>query len=161
LFQPLAYGGRMLPQDSLSDHCFECAACSFCCSGAPGFVWLDRADLDRLLEHLKMSQDAFIEAYCRWVETGEGRALSLREKKAGKNTYDCIFLSQGKCSVYPARPLQCRTYPFWKEIVSTRERWEEEARACPGIGRGSPVPTTLIDAYLTERRKHRKLYYPL
>ncbi|MDX9827794.1 MAG: YkgJ family cysteine cluster protein [Spirochaetia bacterium] len=151
----------MLDQNSLSDPCFECAACSFCCSGSPGFVWLGREDLDSLLEQLGLGQEAFIQAYCRWVETGEGRALSLLEIQRGKNTYDCVFLDQGRCSVYPARPLQCRTYPFWKEIVASKESWEEEARSCPGIGKGSPVPAKRIEAYLTERHNHRKLYYPL
>ncbi len=151
----------MIAQDSLAGRCFECKACSYCCSGGPGFVWLDRADLDRLLEHFRLSQEVFIETYCRWVETGEGKALSLRERKSGRNTYDCVFLAGGKCSVYPARPLQCRTYPFWNEIASSSDSWEEEAKSCPGIGKGSPVPAELVEAYLTERRKHRKLYYPL
>ena len=160
MFRP-PHGGRMIDQDDLSDLCFECSACSYCCSGAPGFVWLSREDLDRLLEQLGITQEAFIETYCRWVDTGEGRALSLLEIKTGQSTYDCIFLEAGRCSVYPARPLQCRSYPFWKEILDSRESWLEEARSCPGIGRGPGVPKKLIEAYLTERCNHRKLYYPL
>jgi len=151
----------MKDQDSLSDLCFECNACSFCCSGAPGYVWLSRDDLDSLLDYLRIEQMAFVETFCRWVETGEGRTLSLLEKKTGKTTYDCIFLEQGKCSVYPARPLQCRTYPFWDEIVASKESWTRESHSCPGIGRGLLVPKKRIEDYLTERRNHRKLKYPL
>jgi len=151
----------MNDQDSLPDFCFECTACSFCCSGAPGYVWLSREDLDRLLTYLELEQAAFIQNYCRWIKTGEGKALSLQEKKSGEATYDCIFLKHGKCSVYPARPLQCRTYPFWSEIVTTKKGWEEESHSCPGIGRGSSVPRKQIEDYLTARRNHRRLYYPL
>ena len=33
----------------------------------------------------------------------------------------CIFLDKKKCSVYEARPIQCRTWPFWKENMNTKE----------------------------------------
>jgi Fe-S-cluster containining protein len=40
------------------------------------------------------------------------------------------------CQVYEDRPLQCRTYPFWRANVHSAENWQAEARACPGIGEG-------------------------
>jgi Fe-S-cluster containining protein len=41
----------------------------------------------------------------------------------------CIFLgADGKqCSIYEARPIQCRTYPFWPRLLSDPKEWSKEA----------------------------------
>jgi Fe-S-cluster containining protein len=59
----------------------------------------------------------------------------------------CPFLSpEGLCRVYPVRPMQCRTWPFWKENLA-REVWDREVRKiCPGIGKGPLVSAEEIDA---------------
>ena len=46
--------------------------------------------------------------------------------------------------VYPVRPLQCRTYPFWPEVLASRQAWQREARRCEGINRGRAVPAGRI-----------------
>ncbi len=75
---------------------FECTACSDCCTGSPGYVWLSDADISVLCDHFDlMSIDEFAASFCRYVDAEGGRALSLREK----NLYDCIFLEEGRCSV--------------------------------------------------------------
>jgi len=62
---------------------------------------------------------------------------SLIEKQPSK---DCIFLSkngQSKgCEIYPVRPLQCRTWPFWRENLSSENVWTQTGRDCPGMGQG-------------------------
>jgi len=60
------------------------------------------------------------------------RTLRLRSPKRGH----CHFLTPAGCSVHPVKPVQCRAYPFWPEILSSRERWLVEGAACPGIGTG-------------------------
>ena len=40
------------------------------------------------------------------------------------------------CEVYDRRPRQCKSYPFWSANVVSREKWEKEGDACPGIGSG-------------------------
>ena len=57
---------------------------------------------------------------------------SLRERANG----DCVLLDGKGCSSYAVRPQQCRAYPFWPEVVKSREAWLREARRCPGIGVG-------------------------
>jgi Fe-S-cluster containining protein len=93
--------------------------------------------------------------YCRWApaawgaEWGIGRGgecLSLKEK----SNYDCIFWNQG-CTVYAARPVQCRTFPFWRSVVSAAETWEIAASGCPGIGSGPLYSREQIEARLAER----------
>lgn len=134
---------------------FECQQCSYCCTGSPGFVWLGDADLSALCAFFAMDLQEFSRAYCRPIEVEGGRALSLREKSG----YDCIFLDGGRCSVYAARPVQCRTYPFWEEILETETSWKAEASSCPGIGCGVPVPPEKIAAAFLEMRAHpRRLF---
>jgi Fe-S-cluster containining protein len=36
----------------------------------------------------------------------------------------CAFLDGARCTVYEARPTQCRTFPFWKENLRRRGSWE-------------------------------------
>lgn len=52
---------------------------------------------------------------------------------------ECHFLREDGCSIHPAKPTQCRLYPFWPELVEDRQAWEQEAQACPGIGKGELI----------------------
>ena len=66
--------------------------------------------------------------YC--LHQVEGFA-SIREDETGR----CIYYENG-CSIYPVRPLQCRTFPFWPEYLRSPESWDEAARRCPGVNQG-------------------------
>ena len=58
---------------------------------------------------------------------------SLIERPGG----DCIFWDKAAgCTVYSARPVQCRTWPFWPENIATPEDWAHVMCVCPGSGRG-------------------------
>ena len=110
---------------------FRClgAECGACCSGqmGPGAVWVGREEMERLATHLSLS---FVEFKRRYVRRLEGRH-SLKEQ----DNYDCIFYRSGEgCSVYEARPGQCRTYPFWGRIMASPATWAIETDKCPGIG---------------------------
>ncbi len=128
---------------------FECARCSACCRHEPGLVLLSREDLRRLMGRLGLDFSAFYAKYCRLVPLGGGSAISLRETKE----YDCIFWENG-CSVYDARPVQCRTYPFWPGVVDSRADWTREGRHCPGIGRGPVRNRGEIEEALWEYRRN-------
>ena len=111
---------------------FECARCSFCCGHSPGFVYLSKRDLLTLVDHHKMTIEAFVEKYCRWADYYYGTTvLALLEKK----NYDCILWENG-CSCYEARPVQCSTYPFWAWMVANKQTWDECAAECPGMNKG-------------------------
>ncbi|MBX3460604.1 MAG: YkgJ family cysteine cluster protein [Planctomycetes bacterium] len=101
--------------------------CSDCCSGrrGPGYVWLGEGEMRAIADHLGIKLDAFTR---RFVRTVDGN-YSLVEK----HNNDCVFLEEGKCTIYPVRPVQCRTYPFWPEVMTSRQRWQRESRACPGV----------------------------
>jgi len=54
-------------------------------------------------------------------------------------TSQCHFLTENGCSVHPVKPVQCRLYPFWPELVENRANWQAERAMCPGIGKGELV----------------------
>lgn len=113
---------------------FSCRRCSHCCKDKPGVVYLSQEDLGRLASWAELSEEQFRLAYCRWIEQEDGSfLLSLREL----SNYDCVFWKDGGgCEAYEARPVQCRTYPFWTGVLAGQDSWEREGRECPGIGSG-------------------------
>ena len=62
-----------------------------------------------------------------------------------KLNFECVFWSGAQgCTVYSARPKQCRTWPFWQRNVASGEHWRAAARGCPGIGQGPLFELTTI-----------------
>ncbi len=114
---------------------FECNRCSDCCRKSPGFVYLSRADLTNLCRWFKLSQQEFIEQYCRWVQYYDNtEVLCLKER----SNYDCTLWNKdsGGCAAYGARPVQCSTYPFWSWMIRDQDTWNECGKDCPGINKG-------------------------
>jgi Fe-S-cluster containining protein len=111
---------------------FQCTRCGHCCTGAPGFVWVDEEEVDTIAEFLAepvLQTQAF---YTRPIDTRR----SLREKPNG----DCVFYDREKgCTIYPVRPRQCRTWPFWDSNVATPEAWQRTCNRCPGSGQGDLI----------------------
>ncbi len=60
-----------------------------------------------------------------------GTFRSIREHADGC----CVFYADG-CLIYPVRPLQCRIYPFWFNILRSEKKWRQEEKQCAGIGKG-------------------------
>jgi Fe-S-cluster containining protein len=109
---------------------FKCTECGDCCTGAPGFVWVNHEEIAELADHLGLGIADFETRFVRKV----GVRKSLIEYANG----DCVFFdpAQRKCSVYEARPRQCRTWPFWDSNVRTPDAWQQTCEACPGSGKG-------------------------
>lgn len=140
--------------DGLAFSCTQCNGESRCCRGRPGVVQLGKSDLARLAQAEGLEEDQFIQAFCRWIREGNGyEFLSLREL----SNCDCVFWGKGGCSVYEARPAQCRTYPFWPFVVESRESWEEEAADCPGINKGEVHTKEEIEENLKEYLKEERI----
>lgn len=111
---------------------FECQKCSSCCRHEPGAVFLRKGESEKIAAFLGIGVRDFYRSFCRLLWSGEGDRVSLREK----SNYDCIFWKENGCGIYPVRPIQCQTYPFWPHILESPSAWKEEAERCPGIGRG-------------------------
>ena len=54
---------------------------------------------------------------------------------------DCTFFDPEKrcCTIYEARPAQCKTWPFWNSNLESRASWEALSPDCPGAGKGNFV----------------------
>jgi Fe-S-cluster containining protein len=116
---------------------FECTRCGNCCTGAPGFVWVNTEEIAALARLLNEPVAAVKALYTRVASRGR----TLREKANG----DCIFFEQGKgCTVYAERPRQCRTWPFWESGTRDPEAWEALKKGCPGAGTGPLIPVEEI-----------------
>ena len=109
---------------------FECSQCGDCCTGAPGYVWVNKDEIEQLAQQVSMSVADFEAKYVRNV----GIRKSLIEYENG----DCVFFDTvaRKCTVYEARPRQCRTWPFWDSNVRTEDAWQQTCEVCPGSGKG-------------------------
>ena len=132
---------------------FACSRCGRCCTGDPGTVLVSDREISGLAELGEFSESRFRKDYTRTL--GDGRVV-LREREDGT----CVFYdSRQGCTVYEARPRQCRTYPFWQKNLSSPEAWATEADACPGIGRGERHTEDIIeerqrrDGTLSQARK--------
>ena len=112
---------------------FQCTGCGDCCTGAPGYVWVNAEEIAALAERLEMDVDRFERKYVRRV----GVRRSLVEFPNG----DCVFFDteSRKCTVYEQRPRQCKTWPFWDSNLRTPEKWQETCEVCPGSGRGKQI----------------------
>ena len=110
-------------KDGLS---FKCTGCGQCCTGSPGYVWVNESEAQAIADALKIDLETFVKKYTRRI----GNRLSLKENS---KTYDCVFLKDLKCTIYTARPKQCRTFPWWPENLESREAWEEAKSRCEGI----------------------------
>ncbi len=116
---------------------FTCTQCGKCCTGEPGFVWVDEEEIQKLAAYRKEPVHEFIGLY---TKRSRGR-VTLREKVNG----DCVFYDDKRgCTVYPVRPKQCRTWPFWESNLDTPEDWAKTEAICPGSGEGELIPVEEI-----------------
>ncbi len=112
---------------------FQCTQCGNCCSGpGNGYVWVTDDDIAHMAKVMEMEDriDQFEQRFVRQV----GMRRSLVEYSDG----DCIFLDPQSrtCLVYEARPIQCRTWPFWDRNLESPVAWNKAAENCPGCNRG-------------------------
>ncbi len=112
---------------------FHCQGCGNCCTGAPGHVWVDDDEIERIARYLDKPVGEI-----RLLQTRPARGrISLTEHANG----DCTFFDPRtrRCQIYPVRPQQCQTWPFWRSNLSTPESWDQVAVGCPGVGQGEFV----------------------
>jgi Fe-S-cluster containining protein len=113
---------------------FECMQCGACCAGpSTGYIWVTREEIKLIADFLKMPERQLRQKYLKRA----GLRTTIIEERS---TRDCIFLKKeaGKkvCMIYPVRPNQCRTWPFWPGNLKSPGTWNETAQKCPGINRG-------------------------
>ncbi|MEA2047835.1 MAG: YkgJ family cysteine cluster protein [Campylobacterota bacterium] len=106
-----------------------CEACGgHCCTGQSGYIWAKYAEIEKMADFVNLSVEDFASIYLKKVK----HRYSLIEKKLAPDNFACIFfdVSKKRCSIYPVRPLQCRTFPFWEQYKNDENEVRKE---CPGI----------------------------
>lgn len=107
---------------------FDQDACSRCdgncCIGESGYIWVNIKEIEDIANFLKIDKNLFIDRFLIKV----GYKFSLKEKPY-KDGFACIFFENG-CSIYPVRPKQCKTFPFWDYFKTHICELKKE---CPGI----------------------------
>ena len=130
---------------------FKCQGSSNCCvsRGSYGYVYLSKKDIIRLSKFLDLKINNFLKLYC---DKTNG-FYHLKEKM--KNG-ECQFLDKKKCSIYIARPIQCRTWPFWSENMNGKTWNKKILELCPGIGKGKLFNKSEIDKKIKLDEKNEK-----
>jgi Fe-S-cluster containining protein len=121
---------------------FQCTQCGHCCTGEPGYVWLNDEEIEELAEVCGETPARFMEIYTKSV----GKRKSLRELPDGA----CVFYRTNiGCTLYEHRPRQCRTWPFWDSNLESPGAWKEAGQGCPGIDQG---PLIAVEEILRQSR---------
>jgi len=111
---------------------FACTRCGNCCTGEPGYVWVNDAEIDAIAT---LRREPRAEVVALYTKTSS-RGPTLREKANG----DCVFYERGTgCTIYQVRPRQCRTWPFWDSNLRSPQTWQRTGQGCPGAGRGELI----------------------
>jgi Fe-S-cluster containining protein len=123
---------------------FTCTGCGNCCRGPEsGYVYVDEEEIEAMAEALEVTVEVFGRRYLRRLSDGR---ISLTENKGDK---DCVLWREGVgCEVYEQRPTQCRSYPFWPELLESQISWEAESEECPGVGKGRRYTRKQIDTIM-------------
>ena len=129
---------------------FECFKCGNCCAGPDeGYIWITKPEINLLTKYLKMNPDQLRRKFLKRL----GPRTTIIEEPKNK---DCIFLTrinhQKGCAIYPVRPNQCRTWPFWPENLKTPNTWNASATKCPGINRGKLYTFEQIEKIKSQKK---------
>ena len=130
---------------------FECQpGCTKCCD-KEGWVYVTNDDIARIADYLRMAPQEFEK---RHVYRTKFRARLRIPRRA-----NCTFLKDGGCSIHAVKPVQCRTFPYWPELISDAHEWHRAGAWCPGIGKGPLVNIELAQAQADEMRAAHPFCY--
>ena len=123
---------------------FKCQKCGACCNIEDGVVYLLKKDIYNLSSFFNIEIGEFKDKYTTLTEEGSFIIKDIHSSI-------CRFQKNNRCSVYPARPTQCRLYPFWSTLMKDRSLFYSEN--CPGIGKGNLVDFEKITDSIIKHRK--------
>jgi len=143
----------MLEIDDISDQIasigFRCRECGACCRHVAedsNLVIVSPAEVRAIMAATGMAWDEIAEPYPDFIGSENGGKYTFAW--CIRRTADaCIFLQDGRCSIYAHRPWICRTYPFMllDDVLQVSE--------CPGLG--TPLTADVAHDMATELCKRQ------
>jgi Fe-S-cluster containining protein len=126
----------------------ECRGCSMCCK-SEGCVDLDPEDVKRIADYLGMSKEDFLRQHTE-------ECLGDTVFKYPQGAKGCVFLKDGRCSIYAVRPNTCVLYPFIGKHQSGYLRGETDSISmgipdqCPSAQRANLIMAAIKRVLETE-----------
>jgi len=108
----------------------ECERCGgHCCTGESGYIWLKYEEIEAIAKFLELSVEDFATIHLKKVKH---RYSLVEYRRSKQEDWACIFFDDTlkRCKIYPVRPTQCRTFPFWQQFLNNKE---EVTKECPAI----------------------------
>ena len=121
---------------------FECQSDCFKCCTKPGVVYFDKASIENASRILRVSSELFRKEFLLWDDGHWVHEVA--------NGNPCALLTPEGCSIHNGKPIQCRSYPFWKENMTSKSMWTLVGAFCPGIDFGSHVAVTTVRKFLNQ-----------
>lgn len=96
---------------------YQCHQCGQCCRHIKNGVMVESIDAYRMARHLRHQDsmvrtiDDVLNIYCDPMPLTK-QCFPIFMLKTIDPDAACIFLKDGRCSIYEARPRTCRIYPF-------------------------------------------------
>ena len=159
---------------------FSCQMCGACCRGFnEGEVYLYMEDILRLAQHLNLKGKSGLKKFAeRYLKTTDDTFFWIEPKAEEGKTYEfktlgfkftgddekCSFLVSNECTVHSYRPFQCRCFPFWQMLVSSRRNYVDYSKKCPGlreslVNKGEYYSAEQILIWATEEYEIEKNYF--
>jgi hypothetical protein len=120
---------------------FTCSLCGRCCGDTEDHVrrvLLLKLDTNRITNETSLDVSAFADP----VEGSEPYVYEMKKPKDGK----CFFLKNNRCTIYKARPLICRFYPFQLDDLGNDNYVFSYTDKCPGIGKGNSLEREFFES---------------
>lgn len=131
---------------------FKCQPGCINCCDQHGYVYLTEDDLKNAAAFTGMTPADFEAQYVYRTRT----LLRLRKPRNSQ----CHFLLKNGCSIHPAKPTQCRAFPFWPELIESRKSWDAAARYCPGMAQGPLIQIgTALETAQIMKRAYPSMYH--
>lgn len=101
---------------------FKCNNCGFCCKGKKDIqVNLTIGDIYRICEKLMITVEDFFDKYAGLKPFGDPRTPKEYDIDIGLNM-PCPFYKDNKCTIYNARPVNCRIFPYWLLVRAPKDK---------------------------------------
>lgn len=91
---------------------FKCMHCGQCCENEATQINLTLGDIFRISKLTGLSVKELFKGYVGFNPFGDPNNTNLYDVEIGLNI-PCKFRKDQKCTIYKARPLNCRLFPYW------------------------------------------------